>query len=353
MLRTVKRAILTALAAPGVTAPFYPLTRGRATVFMLHRFRDADRGVQGDDPALVRCALELLHGRGFEFVALADLFARLRGEGRPLRRAVAFTIDDGYAEQAGVGLPAFGAFDCPVTTFVTTGFLDGRLWFWWDQITWVLRQTRRKRLVVTVAGERLELAWDADAERRHAGERFVARCKTVPESERVAAIGRLASEADVPLPAAPPPEYAPMTWDELRAWEARGMSFGPHTVTHPILSRTDDTQSRREIVDSWTRLRQGARAPVPVFCYPNGGWGDFGVREIATIREAGLAGAVIGEWGIADSRDVRSADPDAAYRVPRIPWSGALPYTVQYVSGVEVAKLWLRGLAGRRSPSFA
>ena len=347
-LHGLKRAVLSVLAAPGVTAPFYPLMRGRATIFMLHRFHDPDRGIEGESPARVRSTLDLLRRRGFELVALADLFARLRGDGPPLRRAVAFTIDDGYAEQAEIGLPVFSAFDCPVTTFVTTGFLDRRLWFWWDRITWVFRQTRRSRLVVKLANETLELAWDSDAGRRGATDRLIARCKTVPDAEKHAAILRLATEADVPLPEAPPAEYAPMTWDQLRAWEQRGMGFGPHTLTHPILSRTDDAQSRREILDSWARLRQEARAPVPVFCYPNGGWSDFGPREIATMKEAGLAGAVVGEWGFADSRAFGGAEPDAAFRVRRIPWTGEAPYTMQYVSGIEVAKLWLRGLSGRR-----
>ena len=61
----------------------------------------------------------------------------LSGDGPPLNRAVAFTIDDGYVEQATVAAPVFAEFDCPVTTFVTSGFLDRALWFWWDQIEYV------------------------------------------------------------------------------------------------------------------------------------------------------------------------------------------------------------------------
>ena len=95
----MKRAILAALASPGLTVPFYPLMRGRAAVFMLHRFRDPERGVEGEDPVLLRRTLAFLRRRRVEFVALPDLFARLRGEGPPLRRAVAFTIDDAPPSQ--------------------------------------------------------------------------------------------------------------------------------------------------------------------------------------------------------------------------------------------------------------
>lgn len=343
VLRSFKRAVLSVLAAPTIASLFYPLMRGRATVFMLHRFRDPDRAIEGTDPALLRRSLDVLRRRGFEFISLADLFRRLRGDGPPLRRVVAFTIDDGYAEQGDIGAPVFAEFDCPATIFVTTGFLDGTLWFWWDRIGFVLRHTRRQRLRVELAGQQLDLMWDTPGQRSAVEAEFVARCKTAPDAEKHAAILRLAAQADVSLPDAPPPDCAPMTWEQLRACESRGMSFGPHTVTHPVLAATDDVQSQREIVDSWARLREEARAPVPVFCYPNGGWSDFGAREIATLREIGLEGAVVGEWGVADARQFAGRDRDGAYRVPRIPFPDALPNLVQYVSGVEVAKLTLRG----------
>ena len=346
MLGRAKRAALSILAVPGAAAPFYPLMRGRATVFMLHRFRDPERGIEGTDPALVRRALGLLRRRRFELVSLGDLYRRLRGDGPPLRRAVTFTVDDGYADQAEIGAPVFAAFDCPVTTFVTTAFLDGGLWFWWDRIGWVFRQTRRRRVRVDVAGERLDLTWATPEQRTLVASDFIARCKAVSDAEKLAAILALASEADVALPDVPPPDCAPMTWEQLRACEGRGMSFGPHTVTHPILSQVDDAQSRREIVDSWARLREQARAPVPVFCYPNGGWADFGPREIATIREGGLAGAVVGAWGFADVREFGGADPDAPFRVKRIPFPDDVPYVVQYVSGVERLKMALRRIDG-------
>ena len=71
-------------------------TRGVATVFMLHRFRDDERGVQGTDPAGLCKGLESLRRRRYEFLGLEEVYRRLAGEGPPLRRAVAFTIDDGY-----------------------------------------------------------------------------------------------------------------------------------------------------------------------------------------------------------------------------------------------------------------
>lgn len=346
MLARLNLAVQSALAAPGMTVPFYPVMRGRAAVLMLHRFRDPRRGTEGDDPGILRRALDMLRRRRYELIPLDDLFRRLRGEGKPVSRAVAFTIDDGYAEQAEIAGPVFAEFDCPVTTFVTTGFLDGQLWFWWDRIAWILRQTRRTRLEVAMPETTTVLAWNSEAERLEAAAQFTSRCKSLPDDEKRAAISRLADGAEVALPASPPPEFAPMSWEQLRRAEGSGMSFGPHTVTHPILSRTSDEESRREIADSWTRLREEARSPVPVFCYPNGTPADFGSREIATICGCGMSAAVVGVGPRAsvEARFLRDDDREGPYRIQRLPYPGNLVRLVQYVSGLEVVKRRLKGV---------
>jgi peptidoglycan/xylan/chitin deacetylase (PgdA/CDA1 family) len=132
-----------------------------------------------------------------------------------------------------------------------------------------------------------------------------------------------------------------MSWDDLRSAETTGMRFGPHTVTHPILSRVDDVQARAELEGSWARLRAEARNPVPIFCYPNGGRDDFGEREIRLLGGMGLAGAVVGEPGYADARTFAKAQT-ARYTVRRFSCPDDHLKFIQYASGVERAKQILR-----------
>jgi peptidoglycan/xylan/chitin deacetylase (PgdA/CDA1 family) len=133
-----------------------------------------------------------------------------------------------------------------------------------------------------------------------------------------------------------------MTWDDLRAAERLGMTFGPHTVTHPILSQTDDGQSQRELVTSWERLRAEAARPAPVFCYPNGMLADFTEREMRTLREQGLIGAVLGVAGYADRPRFARA-PHGPYLVHRFSYADHLAQNLQYASGLERLKEILRG----------
>jgi len=120
------------------------------------------------------------------------------------------------------------------------------------------------------------------------------------------------------------------------------MTFGPHTVTHPVLSRTTDDVMSQEITESWTRLCAEARNPVPVFCYPNGGLADFGDREIGVLRRLGFLGAVVGDPGYADARVFQQSRNDR-FKVQRFSFPDDLPNMIQYVSGVERFKqMWRR-----------
>lgn len=329
------------ILVPGATLPLRPLMRSRAVVFMLHRFRDPERGVEGQDLQELREGLAFLRRKRFQFIALDDLFKRL-AEGAPVRRTIAFTIDDGYYDQATIGAKVFAEYDCPVTTFVTSGFLDGQLWFWWDKIEYVFEVTRRDKVQVKLGDQELDYSLDGQPSRGRALSDFVARCKAVPEQEKLAAISRLATQAGVEMPACPPPRYAPMTWEEARRCEAGGMSFGPHTVTHPILSKTTDQESRKEIADSWARLQSQVQRPVPVFCYPNGGPADFGDREVATLRQLGLKGAVVGLPPGYAGKETYRRSPDGAFRIPRFGFPENRVDLIQIVYGIERFKQILR-----------
>lgn len=308
---------------------------------MLHRFRAPEIGVAGLDTATLRRSLAALRRERFEILPLTTLLDDL-ASGRTHRApAVAFTIDDGYLDHAIVAAPVFAEFDCPVTTFVTTGFLDGQLWFWWDRIEYVFDNTPLDSISVQLDGQPVRYAWRDSSERSQAQQHFTLSCKAVSDSEKCDAIIRLGRAAGVEIPAAPPLRYAPMSWTDVRRCEKLTMTFGAHTVTHPILSRTSDAQSRFELAESWNRLRAEATNPVPVGCYPNGQRGDFGVREMQVLGELGFIGAVTGMIGYADGPTIGSSRLDP-FATRRFAYPDSIDELLLVVGGAERLKQIIR-----------
>ena len=344
---SLKRFVAGALASDPMTALVQPLTRGLASVFMLHRFADSARQNAGHDAQILRAHLAYLRRNRYELVGLGELVSRLQNRDTRLGKTVAFTVDDGYADYATIGASVFEEFDCPATVFIVTGVTDAGGWYWWDRLRVTLEMANRRTLDIEIGGKPVHLEWADAAGAAHAARRIIDRMKVVSDAERRSILDRVAAAVDGEVPATPPARYAAMSWDEIRACGRGVTTFGAHTVTHPILARTDDATSRIEIETSWRRLSAETTAAIPVFCYPNGGETDLGSREIGILRELGITAAVTSRPGYATVAAFH-AGVDAPFLVPRFPYGGETNGLVQIVSGVERIKMAVRRTASRR-----
>ena len=329
-----------AMALPVLPECLAGFTHSEATIFMAHRFCVPELGISGHDPQCLRQILSELRRRRYDLTSVGEIFRRVR-ECEALDRAVAFTVDDGYCDSGQIAAPVFAEFDCPVTVFAITDFLDGKIWLWWDKIAYIFTETKRAEIGAWLGGEHFHFQLDGDPAREcwRALERS---CYGASEEDRLACIGELSATAEVELPSRAPARYQPLSWDEARRLESKGVSFGPHTLSHPVLSTISAEQSEREIIGSWQRLRAEVSRPVPIFSYPGGKSVHFGEREIATMKRIGLWGAVTGEPGNIRSRSFQGPTSQW-YRVPRYPYQSTVPGVLKCVSGVERLKSQLRG----------
>ncbi len=219
--------------------------------------------------------------------------------GEPLpENPVAITVDDGYRDFLTVAHPVFREYGIPVTVFVVTDFLDGKLWLWVDRVQYAYRRANRPY---------------------EESRQMVESLKRLPNAERLSALARLSASLGIVLPSEPPPEYRPLFWDEVRRLAAEGVEFGPHTMTHPILSSISSvSEITREIAGSKRRLEDELGRPSVHFCYPNGSWHDIGEDALSAVRASGFETAVSTIPGL----NSRPADPFLLRRIAADP---ALP----------------------------
>ena len=339
-----KRAALTLMAST-VRVPYWRIfVRDVAIIFMLHRFADADRGVKGVAAQSLRASLSFLRRKKFRLGSFEDLLSERQshpGDNPPL---VVFSVDDGHAEFADVAAPIFAEFDCPVTVFLTTGPIDNPMWFWWDKVEYAIDATKSREIRLHIGDRDIVWRWTTPGERSVARSEIVEALKVVPNEARLHALTMLEDRAAVQMPGAPPPRYAAMTWADVRRCAKGGVTFGPHTVTHPMLSQISESEAEWEISQSWKRLRAESDAAVPVFCYPNG---VFSPRDVDILRRNDLAAAVTTRPSYASRHLGNATASEARFHLPRFNYANDGAEFVSVVTGLDRVNSYLKqGRAG-------
>lgn len=313
-------------------------------VFMLHRMDTDDYPNQGGiSPQHLRRCLQYLADHEYSFTSLEKLVRSLIN-GQPLpRKTVAFTMDDGYADQAEVAAPIFLEYGCPITFFVITGMLDQTLWPWDAKTAWIAEAAGKVRIETSISGTPHILDFTSSESRRQARRMVQGLLRETPAENIPEMIRQFARDAGVTVPEQAPARFQPMTWDMARRLESKGVQFAPHSVTHNILSRLTPESLSTEIRDSWKTLQTELDDPVKIFCYPTGRPGDYGSREIMALESNGYLGAVSATPAFVETCN---REKYRAYNLPRLALPGTMGDFVQYCSWIEYAKTRQRNYQG-------
>ncbi|WP_179959396.1 polysaccharide deacetylase family protein [Marinobacter changyiensis] len=304
-------------------------------VFLLHRFADESRGIQGHSQAHLETALTFLKTNGYTVVSVRQVVeAVISGDPLP-PRAVAFTLDDGFYDQAKTALPVFENYQAPVTLFLATDMQDQRYWSWDYKIEYLFKHTLQKRLEIDLGDGAKEISFATAGDKRLLVRNLRNLHKRSTNQAAEVAVEYFAERLEVNLPKEAPDEYQPITWEQARSLESRYVEFGPHTQRHPILAQISDEQARNEILGSWQALKVNIANPVPIFCYPSGREGvDFGAREQEIVKQAGLIGALSADPGYVHLTQANNN----LYALKRFSFPNDMTQFKQYCSWLEYAK---------------
>ncbi len=336
MKASLKETLIHSLGGSLGLALFSPIRRHIVPVFMLHRMQDTAHGVEGHSPEFLDQALNYLANNGYSFISLAELVRCMNTNTSPPKNSVAFTCDDGFWDQAEVAAPILEKYNCPLTIFLITGFIDGELWPWDDRVKYMLTKTRKGAIDLVVDGDSLHFELDSAQAREHALHALRDRLKECAHDEFLRVLEELELFAEVSTVWPPPDYYRPLSWDQARALEERNVQFAPHTVTHAILSKTSDQTAQYEINHSWQRLQQELKNPLPVFCYPTGRTQDFGSREMQLVERAGLELAVSTTPGYVNVK--HDGAVGRRFQLNRFGFPNTMTDVIQYASWIERCK---------------
>ncbi len=240
---------------------------------------------------------------------LADLDQALSaGEIPP--RAVVVTFDDGYVDNLLHAKPAMQRCGVPGTVFVSSGYMDQRDEYWWDEIDRLILQpgTLPREIEIAVAGRTLswklgdaadygpirawrDRHWFAWQEPRNPRQRmfleFWEALRSAPSvAQREDAIEQLRRLAGASRDGRS--THRCCSGAQARELAAGGLiEIGAHTVHHPSLGHLPVTEQRREVFDSKAALEATLQVQVQSFSYPFGARIDYTPDTIALLKEAG------------------------------------------------------------------
>jgi peptidoglycan/xylan/chitin deacetylase (PgdA/CDA1 family) len=240
----------------------------------------------------------------FEPVAIGDVVAWLDGGPLLPLRPLLVTFDDGYRDNLTNALPILEAHGIPAVLFVATDHIESGIPFGWDLAAWCFAHTRHSSAELPFMGTRW---WGDRRERERTLGDWLEGLKQQPDTERADAVARLPDILGVAPPTGGFSDIY-LTWDEVRAMDARGVHIGAHTRTHPILTRVDADCARLEVFGSKEKVEAEVGKPAIGFAYPNGGPADVDLRVRGLVGEAGFRLAFSLVPGPARPSEVRS-DP--------------------------------------------
>ena len=309
MSQLFKSLAKSALNSSGVLSSFRLATRRGVRILMYHRF-------EGDTKRLTeQCEHIRRYYNPVSLTEVADWF-----EGKKLPdNAVAITVDDGYRDFMR-GYEVFRAFDLPVIVYLVSDFIDRTLWLWWNQIEYAFQNTPLKSPPAQLPFNDMKIDLETPETKWHSARRIAEALTQVTNSERLRFLSTVPEMLNVEIPETPPPAVAPLSWPEVRALEAKGVAFGCHTKTHPILSSLKNShEQEEEIKSSKLRLEQELGKPVDHFCYPNGLFTDFNDDTIQVVAQLGFRTAVTTEPGL-------NFSPSKPFYLRRLSVDPAMPH---------------------------
>lgn len=123
-------------------------------------------------------------------------------------------------------------------------------------------------------------------------------------------------------------KYEPLSWQQIKEMLAGGVSFYPHSLTHPRLTKISPEEARLEIVKSREILESILGRKADIFGYP---YGDFNDEVKEMLKDACYVGAVDAWGGI----NTINTDLYALKRIPVFERDNGLQLQLKLVLGLD------------------
>lgn len=304
-------------------------------IFMLHRLSSSSKEKSKKYQSHVKWCLNYIRKHKYNPISLDHLVKSII-TGSPINsKSVVFTIDDGFYDQYETGSPLFSEFDIPLTCFVITDFLDGKLWPWDDQITYIINNTKLNSFML-ILPEGKPFSYTLTPQNRPQKITELRNTlKKLDQTDLYTWIEYFYNTAEVLRPSTIPEKFQSMSWGDAQQFINSGHSIAPHTKTHRILSQLSEREAKEEIEGSCSRVETELKGSSKLFAYPTGRTEDYLNRDISILKNSGISCSVVTEPDYYSNKS-------GLYSIPRFGLPETRFHFIQYLSFFEALKNRIR-----------
>ena len=243
--------------------------------------------------------------RHYKIISLDQLIRYWQTCQKVSARSLVVTFDDGDTQTWQAVFPVLQEFNIPVTIFLATGPGRENALIWTDQLRIWVKHTRKMRYAFQLNGFKREWLLTKTEERLRMANELSSKLKSISDTERRVALKQL--EIELGANGIQIPATRLLSQNQIRSLRRQNMTFGAHSVTHPILSRMSLADARFEIYESKRELERMLSERIRHFAYPNGEAGDFNEDHERLVGQAGFDSACTAILGLNDANTRRYA----------------------------------------------
>lgn len=231
--------------------------------------------------------------------ALEELYTSPKDKNYALdrRTPLVLTFDDGYRDNYTHAFELAKELQIPLSIYLVPGYIEKGGYFWWLERKHLVQSAKAHE--VSLEGHNYHL--DHPTERQALSSYIDTQARYAPSiatREAFLALMReqlqvspVVNEEDVPATS--------VTWEQVQEMEQSGwVSFGAHTMNHPVLSSiSDPMEVEYEVTECHKVLEQRLGHPVRSLAYPIGQRQHISQDVVEAVRQAGYRWAVTTNYG--------------------------------------------------------
>jgi len=239
----------------------------------------------------------------YHVLSLDDIYDRITHHSPLPAQCLAITFDDGYADNYTFAWPILKKHKLPATIFLTAGCIDSQTPLWFDQVLSAFKTTGKNTFNCPVTQTVFDI--QTVEQKLHTAHVMLEQLKKTKSDQKNSLIADILNELGISSHDKLHNTSTLLTWPQIKEMSADKISFGSHTMTHPILAGLPEADLEWELTASRQLIAGKINKEVQFFAYPNGKKKDFTETVTRAVRQAGYKAALTTE----PNTNIPSSDP--------------------------------------------